>query len=124
MWLEEPGSLGGAASVGLKGRIAQAGCHHQEVDPSQPGREGPPQAGGDTDKGQHRDAGTTTASGQRSGLREGGDSSGKGERRQEEVELCRVSTAPTRWHLWEPGGCPPSRLGLGSGRAQRRERRR
>lgn len=25
-----------------------------------------------------------------------------GQRRPEEVELCRVSTAPTRGHLWEP----------------------
>ncbi|XP_076798088.1 uncharacterized protein LOC143443862 isoform X2 [Arvicanthis niloticus] len=58
VWLEEPGSLRGAARAGVKGRIAQAGCHRQEVDRAVRGRATQP---GDVDEGQHRDAGTTTA---------------------------------------------------------------
>lgn len=103
VWLEEPGSLRGAARVGLKGTIAQAGCHRQEVDPAGRGRapatpghgQGPAPGPGDHDR-----LGAAERTPPRS------DSSVEGERRQEEVELCRVSTAPTRWHLWEAGGCP------------------
>lgn len=62
VWLEEPGSLLGAARVGVKGRIAQAGCHRQKLDPAGRGRAPQPR---DADKGRHTDAGTTTASGQR-----------------------------------------------------------
>lgn len=49
---------------------------------------------GDADRAEaglgHRDAAGDTAA------------AASGQRRPEEVELCRVSTAPTRGHLWEP----------------------
>lgn len=103
VWLEEPGSLRGAARVGVKGRITQAGCHRQKLDPA--GREGPRSPGTRTRAGT-RTPGPRPPQGSGTRTPRRSDSSGEGERRQEEVELCRVSTAPTRWHLWEPCGCP------------------
>lgn len=77
---------------------------------AQPGEAERARQPGDADRAEaglgHRDAAGDTAaaaSGQR------GADAGR-QRRPEEVELCRVSTAPTRGHLWEPAAAREGRV--------------
>ncbi|XP_076406892.1 uncharacterized protein LOC102911309 isoform X2 [Peromyscus maniculatus bairdii] len=98
VWLEEPGSLRRAVRgeaggrQDRSGRLPRPGCR-----PGTPAGEGPRSPG----------TGTGAGGGTRGATAAAGQQRGAGtvqERRPEEVELCRVSTAPTRWHLWDPGG--------------------
>lgn len=118
VWLEEPGSLRGAARVGVKDRIAQAGCHRQKVDPTGKGRAPQPR---DADKGRQHGRGDQDrlrAAGR--GLHEGATARAKGSGGRRRWNSAESAPRPLGGTCGNPAAARPGR---GSGRAQRRERR-